>query len=622
MRVLKIFRFYILYLIVFAHSCQVSASYPVNITIQVLDLADSSGVITQVKLFNTQGQFFSGETNEQGVISTIFYTAVKDKPAVEKPDKYYLSANYPNPFMGLTKVNLHTATPAVLKVFNIVGQEVFSKHCSPDVREVTLDLSNYARGIYLLALFSEDGRIVQRRKLLHLESVYGLALSHRTAPMNKTIVPSSFTNSDSLGPHDVAITVSGFPAHYGRTDTLLNVKQDTTVVLYCVPAPSEFPCIQFQEDDTSRVFGVSEFLNASLKSVMLNATSMDTSKLAVQMISDTSFKITGINRYNSDEFDPAYIQLEIVNNQDDVLGDTIITPIVYMMTDLEGNVYVADHATNTLVPVPGAQVIAPGGVEAVADASGYYHLKITPQAPGLVTVKHPGGEAEAYDRQEFVLLGKDIVIPFGLVKGDVDIEYMEKCAHQRSLRPIAVVDESNPLVTVQGDSIMVPFYFDDQGKLSERFGEIGEEVLAQFIHTMHPGRFGYLVDDSTKAVGKIYPTDAGYGGGVNRDYDESRTKILRIGAYFNYNTVDTIDEIRRNVLLLEFGKGFSAGVDSHGLPHQNRLFETPRTEIITEYHPDDIAIGITSSLVNRLYGEDGYWANKSNASRPRGTHSK
>lgn len=373
--------------------------------------------------------------------------------------------------------------------------------------------------------------------------------------------------------------------------------------------------INFNEGGMQEITLADVIASGDYSGMTLHATSQDTSQLYAQNL-PTSVIIGARNdRFNTSENNPVNVLLKIINNQGITVDSTLATPTVNMMTDLEGNVYVADHENLRLVPVPGAQVIAPGGVEAVADASGYYHLKITPQALGLVTVKHPGGEAEAYDRPEWVMLDSDKMIPFGLVKGDVDIFSMEKGHNTNSLEPLAMIDVNHPLVTVQEDSILVPFYFNPEGLLSQEFGEIAEDVLKNDLFKMY-GVIGYMVDTPEEAFGIIHGQPDGPGGSVVRKFNTSRTLIQGVDAYFSIST-DHINPIRKNVILIELGKGFTSGGDWQIDPNENLLWQEPKREIYTEYYQKDIDIGRTIKLINPVYGNVGYSARNANINSPR-----
>lgn len=383
--------------------------------------------------------------------------------------------------------------------------------------------------------------------------------------------------------------------------------------------------INFDEGGMQEITLADVIASGDYSGMTLHATSQDTTKLYTQNLPTSVIIGARDDRFNTSEQNSVNVWLKIINDQGITVDSKLTTPTVNMMTDLEGNVYVADHENLQLVPVPGAKVFSPDSVQYVADENGYYHIKVSPQEKGLFWINHPDGESVAYNRPEWVKMDKDRVIPFALIQKNVDIDYMENGFNNKSLRPLAMIDTSHEHITTQGDSILVPFYFDHQDTLSARFGEIAGEVLQQDLQTMYPGIIGYFVDDSTKAFGIIKPKLSGSGGSIHRVFDSSHTLIQYIEPTFNVN-VDHIDEIRKNILLIEIGKGFTSGGDYRTDPNQSRLWEIPKRGIVERYSADDKNIGRTISLLVPLYGNDGYfgrfdqrWGAGANLERPRGT---
>lgn len=96
------------------------------------------------------------------VIEVVFTSSVKE---------FKLNANYPNPFNPSTRVSFTVAKsgPAVLKVYNVIGQEVavlFNGMAEAGVvTTVTFDASAQASGVYFSVLESSGSRMVQKMLL-------------------------------------------------------------------------------------------------------------------------------------------------------------------------------------------------------------------------------------------------------------------------------------------------------------------------------------------------------------------------------------------------------------------------------------------------------------------------
>lgn len=78
------------------------------------------------------------------------------------PERFVLHQNYPNPFNPLTTIqfDLIRRTKATLKIYNILGQEVFTLFnndpLSPGVHQINFDGSNLPSGIYIYRLETPD----------------------------------------------------------------------------------------------------------------------------------------------------------------------------------------------------------------------------------------------------------------------------------------------------------------------------------------------------------------------------------------------------------------------------------------------------------------------------------
>ena len=85
------------------------------------------------------------------------------------PSHFVLGQNYPNPFNPATtiKYSLPTASPVVLKVYNIVGQEVatvVNAVQSAGNYSVSFDASRLASGVYLYKL--QTGSFTSVKKMM------------------------------------------------------------------------------------------------------------------------------------------------------------------------------------------------------------------------------------------------------------------------------------------------------------------------------------------------------------------------------------------------------------------------------------------------------------------------
>jgi len=85
------------------------------------------------------------------------------------PDRFALSQNYPNPFNPLTTIyySIPSASPVVLKVFNLLGQEIVTlvnTVQSSGTYAVTFNASALASGVYFYQL--QAGSFVSTKKML------------------------------------------------------------------------------------------------------------------------------------------------------------------------------------------------------------------------------------------------------------------------------------------------------------------------------------------------------------------------------------------------------------------------------------------------------------------------
>ncbi len=93
------------------------------------------------------------------------------------PNAFQLFQNYPNPFNPTTVISyqLPAASNITLRVYNVLGQEVFEKDSgfeNAGIHKMSLDMSNYASGIYFYSInaVSADGkRFVSTKKMVLLK---------------------------------------------------------------------------------------------------------------------------------------------------------------------------------------------------------------------------------------------------------------------------------------------------------------------------------------------------------------------------------------------------------------------------------------------------------------------
>ncbi len=88
--------------------------------------------------------------------------AVADEPNAFVPVNTTEVSVYPNPSKGIFNVNLGTMAQASLVVLDITGKVIFSKNATTNLE--TLNLSNYAKGVYFLRIEKQD--IIITKKLI------------------------------------------------------------------------------------------------------------------------------------------------------------------------------------------------------------------------------------------------------------------------------------------------------------------------------------------------------------------------------------------------------------------------------------------------------------------------
>jgi hypothetical protein len=111
----------------------------------------------------------SGVINIDGIILTFYPNSIEDKGTF--PEKFILYQNYPNPFNPVTNVEffLPKYTNVVLKVSNILGEEIALIHQGSLQRgsyKFSFDAGNFSSGAYLLSLSTENGILTRKIILL------------------------------------------------------------------------------------------------------------------------------------------------------------------------------------------------------------------------------------------------------------------------------------------------------------------------------------------------------------------------------------------------------------------------------------------------------------------------
>lgn len=102
---------------------------------------------------NTSGTFNSGYT----AIGT-FATPLR----LGESNNHLLSV-YPNPSEGVVSINYNGDYS--LRIFNLLGEVVYSNEVRGNIESLTIDLSNLNNGIYMVNVTSDEGVITQRLEI-------------------------------------------------------------------------------------------------------------------------------------------------------------------------------------------------------------------------------------------------------------------------------------------------------------------------------------------------------------------------------------------------------------------------------------------------------------------------
>jgi subtilisin-like proprotein convertase family protein len=156
-------------------TCQTCADGAVNITLDwgggpspVFTYSWSSGQTTQDINGVVTGQYTVTITDDNGCSLTETYTVPYDTNLTVTGMERINVQVYPNPSTGLFVIDylLITDTDASIVVFDVIGQQVMQRNLTGGTKgRVTIDLSAYSNGIYMLELQQNGQRAVKRLTL-------------------------------------------------------------------------------------------------------------------------------------------------------------------------------------------------------------------------------------------------------------------------------------------------------------------------------------------------------------------------------------------------------------------------------------------------------------------------
>ena len=122
---------------------------------------------------DSEDAFFAAEQLEYLEWDGLGKGAFGDKSAVEnKPSKYFLSDNYPNPFNPETKINFALPEDGFTKlvIYDLQGREIarlIDKDLNAGNHSVKWDASGFASGLYFYSL--QSGDFIQTKKMMLLK---------------------------------------------------------------------------------------------------------------------------------------------------------------------------------------------------------------------------------------------------------------------------------------------------------------------------------------------------------------------------------------------------------------------------------------------------------------------
>jgi photosystem II stability/assembly factor-like uncharacterized protein len=125
-----------------------------------------------VEAFAVNDSFMFAGTDDNGVWRRLLPALVDIQSQTGIAETFYLAQNFPNPFNPITtiKFNLPAAGEAILKIYNLLGEEVttlLSASLHSGSHTYQWDASQYAGGVYFYRL--EAGEYVETRKMVLLK---------------------------------------------------------------------------------------------------------------------------------------------------------------------------------------------------------------------------------------------------------------------------------------------------------------------------------------------------------------------------------------------------------------------------------------------------------------------
>ncbi len=126
-------------------------------------------IIHSYRIANLYLQEFKARYLEAG--GTDIISRIEDQPDNERPLRFNLSQNFPNPFNPTTVINYQLASSShvILKIFNILGQEIktlVDKNEHAGNYSIQFDASGLSSGIYFYSLTAGSFRQVRKMILL------------------------------------------------------------------------------------------------------------------------------------------------------------------------------------------------------------------------------------------------------------------------------------------------------------------------------------------------------------------------------------------------------------------------------------------------------------------------
>jgi len=131
-------------------------------------LAESFGWINESWQPINDGVFFWYNNGQSSFNFALYHKGIVSYKKVTKPitaiEDFAVStiSIYPNPTTGQLRIkNYELRENTVLKIYNIVGQVVFTSAVSPHSPETTIDISPLANGMYFLKINEKTVKFVK-----------------------------------------------------------------------------------------------------------------------------------------------------------------------------------------------------------------------------------------------------------------------------------------------------------------------------------------------------------------------------------------------------------------------------------------------------------------------------